>query len=66
MCVYVFLQDPNKKIVLVLNKIDLVPRDVAEKWLKYLRAEFPTIAFKCSTQSQVSATSSSSSSSIAV
>ncbi|KAJ3391384.1 Guanine nucleotide-binding protein-like 3 [Entophlyctis sp. JEL0112] len=42
----------NKRIILVLNKIDLVPRDVVEKWLKYLRNEFPTIAFKASTQSQ--------------
>ncbi|KAJ3088509.1 Guanine nucleotide-binding protein-like 3 [Physocladia obscura] len=42
----------NKRIILILNKIDLVPRDVVEKWLKYLRNEFPTIAFKASTQSQ--------------
>ena len=33
---------------------DLVPREVAEKWLKYLREELPTVAFKCSTQSQKS------------
>ena len=32
--------------------IDLVPREIAEKWLKYLRNEFPTIAFKASTQTQ--------------
>ena len=42
----------NKKIVLVLNKIDLVPATVVEKWLKHLRNEFPTIAFKASTQTQ--------------
>ncbi|KAJ3235418.1 Guanine nucleotide-binding protein-like 3 [Chytriomyces hyalinus] len=42
----------NKRIILVLNKIDLVPRDVVEKWLKYLRNELPTIAFKASTQTQ--------------
>ncbi|XP_070557670.1 guanine nucleotide-binding protein-like 3 homolog [Ptychodera flava] len=42
----------NKKVVLVLNKIDLIPRDVTEKWLKHLRNEFPTIAFKASTQTQ--------------
>ncbi|ORY47666.1 P-loop containing nucleoside triphosphate hydrolase protein, partial [Rhizoclosmatium globosum] len=42
----------NKRIILVLNKIDLVPRDVVEKWMKYLRNEFPTIAFKASTQAQ--------------
>lgn len=42
----------NKRIILLLNKIDLVPRENAEAWLKYLRNEFPTIAFKASTQSQ--------------
>ncbi|KAJ3085993.1 Guanine nucleotide-binding protein-like 3, partial [Quaeritorhiza haematococci] len=42
----------NKRIILVLNKIDLVPREVVEQWLKYLRNEFPTVAFKASTQSQ--------------
>ena len=42
----------RKKLVLVLNKIDLVPKDVVEQWLKYLRNEFPTIAFKASTQTQ--------------
>ncbi|XP_024397885.1 guanine nucleotide-binding protein-like NSN1 [Physcomitrium patens] len=41
-----------KRIVLLLNKIDLVPREVAEKWLKYLREELPTVAFKCNTQQQ--------------
>lgn len=31
---------------------DLVPREVAERWLKYLREELPAVAFKCSTQKQ--------------
>ena len=31
---------------------DLVPRDTVEAWLKYLRNEFPTVAFKASTQTQ--------------
>lgn len=43
----------NKKLVLVLNKIDLVPKEVVEKWLDYLRNELPTVAFKASTQQQV-------------
>ncbi|XP_016103705.1 guanine nucleotide-binding protein-like 3-like protein [Sinocyclocheilus grahami] len=42
----------NKKIVLVLNKIDLVSKEIVEKWIKYLRNEFPTVAFKSSTQQQ--------------
>jgi len=32
--------------------IDLVPKEALEKWLKYLREELPTVAFKCSTQQQ--------------
>lgn len=44
----------DKKVILLLNKIDLVPREVAEAWLKYLREELPTVAFKCSTQKQAS------------
>ncbi|XVF72202.1 hypothetical protein PTKIN_Ptkin12aG0101300 [Pterospermum kingtungense] len=43
---------PDKHIVLLLNKIDLVPREAVEKWLKYLREELPAVAFKCSTQEQ--------------
>ena len=42
----------TKKLVLLLNKIDLIPKDIAEKWLKYLRNEYPAIAFKSSTQTQ--------------
>lgn len=43
---------PNKKLILLLNKIDLVPKENVEAWLKYLRNEYPTVAFKASTQSQ--------------
>lgn len=32
---------------------DLVPKEVVEKWLDYLRNELPTVAFKASTQHQV-------------
>ncbi|NXR63623.1 GNL3 protein, partial [Rhadina sibilatrix] len=39
----------NKKLLLVLNKIDLVPKDNVEKWLSYLKKEFPTVAFKAAT-----------------
>jgi nuclear GTP-binding protein len=47
-------KDGRKKIILVLNKIDLVPREVVEKWRVYLKHEFPTVVFKSSTQSQKS------------
>lgn len=42
----------NKKLVLLLNKVDLVPKEIVQKWLKYLRNQFPTVAFKASTQNQ--------------
>ncbi|XP_065674255.1 guanine nucleotide-binding protein-like 3 homolog isoform X4 [Hydra vulgaris] len=45
---------PNKKLILLLNKIDLVPKDIVEKWLKYLRNTLPAVAFKASTQDQKS------------
>jgi nuclear GTP-binding protein len=32
--------------------VDLVPRENVEVWLKHLRNEFPTLAFKASTQIQ--------------
>ncbi|CAB3363173.1 Hypothetical predicted protein [Cloeon dipterum] len=46
------VEGSRKKLVIVLNKADLVPRDVLNQWLKYLRRSFPTIPFKASTQQQ--------------
>lgn len=43
---------PPKKLVFVLNKVDLVPKENVEAWLKYLRHSFPTLAFRSSTQAQ--------------
>jgi nuclear GTP-binding protein len=42
----------GKRLVLLLNKIDLVPKDNVKQWLEYLRKQLPTIAFKASTQEQ--------------
>ncbi|CAL9704463.1 unnamed protein product [Knipowitschia caucasica] len=42
----------NKKLIFLLNKIDLVPKDNAEKWLQSLQRECPVLLFKASTQIQ--------------
>ncbi|XP_029539417.1 guanine nucleotide-binding protein-like 3 [Oncorhynchus nerka] len=42
----------NKKLLFLLNKIDLVPKENVEKWLQCLQLEFPVVAFKASTQLQ--------------
>ena len=39
----------EKKIILVLNKIDLVPAGNADSWLAHLRREFATVLFKANT-----------------
>ena len=42
----------SKKIILVLNKIDLIPVQNAIDWQKYLSNEFPCVLFKSNTQTQ--------------
>ncbi|KAL2090721.1 hypothetical protein ACEWY4_012984 [Coilia grayii] len=42
----------KKKLMFLLNKTDLVPKDNLKKWLLYLQQECPTIVFKASTQVQ--------------
>lgn len=42
-------QSGEKRLILVLNKIDLVPKDVLDGWLKHLRRYFPTTPIRAST-----------------
>lgn len=44
------LSKADKKLVLVLNKVDLVPASAVQGWLKFLRRSHPTVAVKASTQ----------------
>lgn len=41
----------SKRLILVLNKIDLVPTTVLRDWLRHLRRSFPTIPLRASTAS---------------
>jgi nuclear GTP-binding protein len=40
----------NKKVLLVLNKIDLVPPQNARMWQRYYRRTYPCVLFKCNRQ----------------
>lgn len=42
----------EKKLILVLNKIDLVPLPVVMAWKRQLQNEYPVILFKANTQRQ--------------
>lgn len=39
----------GKKLILLLNKVDLVPKDVVESWVQYLRQFYPVLPFKAAT-----------------
>uniref|UniRef100_A0A8H7XRC6 CP-type G domain-containing protein n=1 Tax=Psilocybe cubensis TaxID=181762 RepID=A0A8H7XRC6_PSICU len=51
----------GKRLVFVLNKIDLIPKSNAQEWLKYLRHSTPTLPFLSSASSQHQRTNISSS-----
>ncbi|XP_043107640.1 guanine nucleotide-binding protein-like 3 [Puntigrus tetrazona] len=48
----VLKHEGKKRLLFILNKIDLVPKENVEKWLRYLEAECPTFLFKASMQIQ--------------
>ena len=43
-------EKPHKHLILILNKIDLIPKWAAKKWMQQLNKEMPTIAFHASIQ----------------
>ncbi|XP_063828249.1 nucleolar GTP-binding protein 2 [Ostrinia nubilalis] len=45
-----FLRDekPHKHLIFILNKVDLVPNWVTQRWVAILSAEYPTVAFHAS------------------
>ena len=47
---YVHTHRPELQIVLVLNKIDLVPANVTAAWVRHLQAYFPVVLFKAATR----------------
>jgi ribosome biogenesis GTPase A len=38
---------PDKRLLIILNKIDLIPQEIATKWTFLLKHEFPTFAISC-------------------
>jgi len=42
----------GKKLLILVNKIDLVPPQNARMWQRYIRREYPCVMFKCNRQTQ--------------
>lgn len=42
------LQTQGKRLILLLNKVDLVPDEIVKQWLDFLGSSFPTIPIKAS------------------
>lgn len=45
---YLRTEKPHKHLMLILNKVDLVPTWVTQKWVHILSKEYPTVAFHAS------------------
>ena len=45
---YMKKEKAHKHLVLILNKVDLVPTWVTQKWVAILSQQFPTVAFHAS------------------
>ncbi|KAH0607556.1 uncharacterized protein H6S33_002590 [Morchella sextelata] len=45
---YIKEEAPHKHLIFVLNKCDLVPTNVAAKWVRRLSKDYPTLAFHAS------------------
>lgn len=42
------MANPQKRLILILNKIDLIPSNVLKNWLTHLRRSFPTLPLRAS------------------
>ncbi|KAJ3446824.1 gtp-binding protein-related [Anaeramoeba flamelloides] len=47
-----YVIENGKILVLLLNKIDLVPREIVQKWVDYFRKDFLTFEIKCDLTTQ--------------
>ncbi|XP_017777763.1 PREDICTED: nucleolar GTP-binding protein 2 [Nicrophorus vespilloides] len=45
---YLKTEKPHKHLIFILNKVDLIPTWVTQRWLNLLNKEYPTIAFHAS------------------
>lgn len=45
---YLKTEKPHKHLIFILNKVDLVPTWVTQRWVKILSLEYPTVAFHAS------------------
>lgn len=45
---YLKVEKPHKHLIFILNKVDLVPIWVTQRWIAILSSEYPTVAFHAS------------------